>query len=58
MVWEKTSAGEEFVLPAYICNLCSGFLQTDFMIFLQGSGNQGQNKRTNRLSHKNRLCYF
>ena len=37
---------------ADLCNLGSGFLATDYMSFLHSPGNQGQNMRPNRLSHK------
>ena len=42
---------EEFDLHADICNLGSGFLATDYSSFLQSPGTQGQNMRSNRLSH-------
>ena len=52
MVWEeKNSVREKFALHADICNMDSGFLATDYMSFLQSPGIEGQNMRSNRLSH-------
>ena len=47
MVW--SSVGDEFAFHADICNLDSGFLETDYN-FLQSPGTRGQNMRPNLLS--------
>ena len=41
MVW-KGKLSEELALHADICNMCSGFLATDFVSFLQSPGSEGQ----------------
>ena len=51
MVWEEKHFFEEFDFHADICNLGSGFLETDYMSFLKGPGTKGQNLRPNRLNH-------
>ena len=47
----ESSVHEEFALHADFGNLGSGFLDTDYMSFLQSPGTQSQNMRSNRLSH-------
>ena len=42
MAWEEKLCCEEFELYEDICNLDSGFLETDYMSFLQSPKSQGQ----------------
>ena len=54
MVGRESSVREESALHADICNLGCGFLETDYMSFVQSPGTQAQNMRPNRLNNKQR----
>ena len=45
MVWKENLCCVEFDLHADIFHLGSGFLETDYMSFLQSPGTQGQSMK-------------
>ena len=50
MVWEGKLTLGGICLHANICNLSSGFLETDYMSFLKRPGMQGENMRQDMFS--------